>query len=180
MKNFNLTRRHWISTLPLAAAAASTTFRNQSEPETRFDQLTADQSPLLGVCHLGFLSNARKRIIVRGAVGSGEDITISSLNGNNQAVPFLPGAAYDLGTARIADFSDIVTPGTYRAGFRGQQSVPFAIGANIWQQALAVIATYQGQQRCGAVTNRAGRPTCHLDDARRRDNGQRVNAAGGW
>ncbi len=80
----------------------------------------------------------------------------------------------------IADFSDITVPGTYRATFRGQQSNAFLIGTGIWQQALEVIATYQGQQRCGTVTNRAGRPNCHLDDARRRDNGQRFDTVGGW
>src|SRR5206468_2176103 len=101
-------------------------------------------------------------------------------SGGNRPLTLLPPAAYEIGGGRIADFSDIVTPGTFQATFRGQQSVPFAIGTNVWEQALAVIATYQAQQRCGTVTNRTSRPSCHRDDARRRDTGQRVDTVGGW
>ncbi|MFL6415996.1 MAG: glycoside hydrolase family 9 protein, partial [Bryobacteraceae bacterium] len=155
-------------------------YRNQSEPETRFSQLTADRSPVLGVCHLGFLPNARKRIIVRGTVASDENVTLLTPDGKTQTVNFLPAAAYDLGPGSIADFSDVVVPGAYRASFRAEQSAPFVIGADVWQQALNVLATYQGQQRCGTATNRASRPTCHLDDARRRDNGDRADTVGGW
>src|SRR6478752_5531072 len=118
MSKFNLTRRHWISSLPFAGAAAAMAFRTQSEPETRFNQLTADQSPVLGVCHLGFLSNARKRIIVRGAVVIGEKITLLTPDGTTRALNFSPEATYDLGPGSVADFSDITTPGTYQATFR--------------------------------------------------------------
>lgn len=155
-------------------------FRKQSEPETRFDQLTADQSPILGVCHLGFLPNARKRIIVRGAVLNGETITLVTPGGKSRALNFSPDVAHDLGRGCVADFSDVTQQGIYQATFRNQQSTPFTISPNVWQQALAVLAGYQGQQRCGPVTNRSNRPTCHLDDARRRDNGDRVDTAGGW
>ncbi len=155
-------------------------FRAQSEPETRFSQLTADQSPVLGVCHLGFLPNARKRIIVRGAVASGEKITLLTPDGNTRGLNFSPGDSYDLGSGSVADFSDITASGTYQATFRSEQSIPFTIGPNVWQQALTVLAGYQGQQRCGSVTHRSNRPACHLDDARRRDNGDRVDTAGGW
>lgn len=155
-------------------------FRIQSDPERRFNQLTADRSPALGLCQLGFLPNARKRIIVRGPVADGENITLLSPDGKSQTLNFLPAAAYDLGSGSVADFSNVSAPGTYRASFRSEQSVPFTVGSEVWQQALAVIATYQGQQRCGTLTNRSSRPTCHLDDARRRDTGARVDTAGGW
>jgi hypothetical protein len=180
MNKLNLTRRHWMSVLPFAGAAAAMALRSQSEPETRFDQLTADQSPVVGVSHLGFLPTARKRIIVRDAVKNGETLTLLTPDARNRTLNFLPPATYDLGPGSVADFSDVVAPGTYQAIFRGQQSVPFVIGSSVWQQALAVLATYQGQQRCGGVTNRPTRPSCHLDDARRRDNGGRVDTVGGW
>jgi len=179
MNKFNLTRRQWIWTVPSAAAAAALAFRNQSEPETRFNQLTADQCPVLGICHLGFLPNARKRIIVRGTVADGEKVRLLTPDGKNRTLDFVPAGAYDLGPGNVADFSDVNTPGIYRATFRGEQSLPFSVGSNVWQQALTVLAGYQGQQRCGTATNRSSRPTCHLDDARRRDNGEPVDTVGG-
>ncbi len=127
-----------------------------------------------------FFQTARKRIVVRGAVADGEKVTLLTPDGNSRALDFLPAAAYDLGPGRVADFSDVAIPGNYRATFRGEQSMSFPVGPSVWQQALAVLATYQGQQRCGAVTNRSSRPTCHLDDARRRDTGDRVDTVGGW
>src|SRR5690349_8911051 len=119
MKTFNLTRRHWISTLPFAAAAAAMRLRSQSGPEARFDQLTAEETPILGVCHLGFLPKARKRIVVRGSVASGESVTLLTPAGNTQSVPLVPASAFDLGPGGVADFSDVVTPGTYHATFHG-------------------------------------------------------------
>lgn len=101
-------------------------------------------------------------------------------DGKSRALAFSSGAGYDLGTASVADFSDATVEGTYRATFRNEQSLSFPIASDVWQQALTVLAGYQGQQRCGAVTNRLGRPTCHLDDARRRDTGERVDTVGGW
>lgn len=154
--------------------------RTQSDPETRFSQLTADQSPVVGVCHLGFLPNGRKRILVRGPVADGEKVSLFTPDGKSQTLDFVPGATYDLGSGSIADFSNVTAPGIYRASFRSDQSVPFAIGPDVWQETLAVVATYQGQQRCGTATNRSSRPTCHLDDSRRRDTGARVDTVGGW
>src|SRR6476619_6575534 len=101
MNKFHLTRRHWISTLPFSAVAGSLKKNTQSDPETRFSQLTADQSPVLGVCHLGFLPNGRKRIIVRGPVEDGEKVTLLTPDGKTQTLDFGPGAAYDLGSGSI-------------------------------------------------------------------------------
>lgn len=154
--------------------------RRQSPPETRFADLTADQSPVLSFCHLGFLPTGRKRILVRGTVAEGERVTLLTPDGKSQALNFSPGASYDLGAANIADFSELNTEGLYRATFRGVQSFPIPVAPNVWQQALGTLASYQGQQRCGTVTNRAGRPTCHLDDSKRRDTGDRVDTVGGW
>src|SRR4051794_39201940 len=97
MNKTTLTRRHWISSLPLAGGAAAITLRGQSDPETRFNQLTADKSPVLGVCHLGFLPSARKRVLVRGTVTDGEKVTLLTPDGKNRVLSFSPASAYDLG-----------------------------------------------------------------------------------
>lgn len=113
-------------------------------------------------------------------MADGEKVTLLTPDGKTRTLDFSPSSAYDLGSASVADFSDVTAPGIYQATFRSEQSVPFPISASGWQQPLTVLASYQAQQRCGTATNRASRPTCHLDDARRRDNGDRVDAVGGW
>ena len=155
-------------------------FKRQSDPAKRFNELTPDSSPVLGLCQLGFLPGARKRIIVRGQIADGEQISLVPPGGPSRAFTIARNISYDFGAAGVADFSDVRTEGVYRATFRGEETLPFPIAADAWQRALPTLAGYQGQQRCGSATNRSSRPTCHLDDARRRDNGLRVDTVGGW
>ncbi|MBZ5582619.1 MAG: glycoside hydrolase family 9 protein [Acidobacteriia bacterium] len=58
-------------------------------------------------------------------------------------------------------------------------SVPFFIRPDAWRRTLPKAVSYHHAQRCGVEVPNV-HPVCHLDDARRRDNGQHVDVTGGW
>ena len=79
----------------------------------------------------------------------------------------------------VGDFSEIQREGMYQVSIADELSTPFFIRPDVWRRTLPKAAGYYRYQRCG-VEVPGVHPACHLDDARRRDNGQQVDVTGGW
>ncbi len=84
-----------------------------------------------------------------------------------------------MGPCLTADFTDLDRPGMYQVTVGREHSVPFFIDEEVWRRTLPKAVGYYRYQRCG-VEVPGVHPACHLDDARRRDNGQHVDEVGGW
>jgi len=150
--------------------------------EPRLAKLTPVSKPAIAMNHLGFMPKARKWILYRlsGAapvpeytlreIGSGPAFRVTR--------PLSP-VASDLGDCLVGDFSEVEREGMYQVAIGGEGSVPFFIRPDVWRRTLPNAFSFYPQKRCGiAVPN--VHPVCHLDDARRRDNGQRIDTTGGW
>lgn len=141
--------------------------------------MTAGATPAIAVSHVGFRPESSKRVIVRNPtlrsftmrdIGSGPAFQIERP---------LAAASFDFDPAAMGDFSDINRTGLYQIRAGDELSPPFFIRADAWRRFLPVVVSYHRAQRCGiAVPN--VHPVCHLDDARRRDNGVHVDTVGGW
>ncbi len=87
---------------------------------------------------------------------------------------------------QIADFSSLKDPGQYRLLCdTGDPSLPFPIGATVYQDALrATMRAFYGQ-RCGCAVDLGGgyaHPVCHLDAAYHPSSGKKgpIKNHGGW
>jgi Glycosyl hydrolase family 9/Cellulase N-terminal ig-like domain len=141
--------------------------------------MTAGATPTIAVCHVGFRPDARKRVVVRGQnPGSFHMRDISSGPTFQVKRPLRP-VSSDLGPACEGDFSDVSRPGLYQIRAGGELSPPFFIRPDAWRRFLPVVSGYHRAQRCGVAVPNV-HDVCHLDDARRRDNGVQVDATGGW
>jgi hypothetical protein len=67
----------------------------------------------------------------------------------------------------------------YQVSIGDELSVPFFIQPDVWRRTLPKAVGYYRYQRCGVEVPNV-HPACHLDDARRRDNGKHVDVTGGW
>ena len=85
----------------------------------------------------------------------------------------------DLGAVSAADFSDVAREGLYQIQAGTELSPPFFIRPDAWRRFLPTVVSYHRAQRCGVAVPNV-HPACHLDDARRRDNGEHVDTTGGW
>ena len=79
----------------------------------------------------------------------------------------------------VGDFSAIDREGMYQVSIADELSTPFFIRPDVWRRTLPKAVGYYRYQRCGVAVPGV-HPACHLDDARRRDNGQPVDLTGGW
>jgi hypothetical protein len=79
----------------------------------------------------------------------------------------------------VGDFSDIEREAMYQVTIADELSVPFFIRPDLWRRTLPKAVGYYRYQRCGVEVPNV-HPACHLDDARRRDNGKHVDVTGGW
>ncbi len=135
--------------------------------------------PSIAICHVGYRPEARKRVLVRNQnVRSFQMHDISSGPAFRVERPLLP-VSSELGSLLAGDFSDITRTGLYQIRAGEELSPPFFIRADAWRRFVPLVVSYHRAQRCGvAVPNMHDR--CHLDDARRRDNGVHVDTVGGW
>ena len=141
--------------------------------------MTAGPTPAIGVCHVGFHPNARKRVIVRqSAIRSFVLRDIGSGPAFQQEFP-LQSAASDLGSAVMGDFSASTREGLYQIRAGEELSPPFFIRPDAWRRLLPTVTSYHRAQRCGVAVPNV-HPVCHLDDARRRDTGEHIDTTGGW
>lgn len=142
-----------------------------------------EAGPLIAINHLGFLPKSRKLVIFRYAgEGAPEDFLLRDIGGPPQ--PFrqtrpLKRFTSDTIDCLVGDFSDLDREGMYQVDVADELSVPFFIRPDVWRRTLPKVVSYHRVQRCG-VEVPGVHPACHLDDARRRDTGARVDTTGGW
>jgi hypothetical protein len=183
-----MTRRTFYSAAALpAATAAQRTSQQQSAyelAEARVQKLTAAPKPAIALNHLGFLPKERKVLIYRLTGGPApREFALHSMSSRlGEAVRFtrpLVKAPGELGECLAGDFTDFDREGFYQVSVGDEHSVPFFIRPVAWRGALAKAVEYVSLQRCGIAVP-GMHPACHLDDARRRDNGEQVDVTGGW
>lgn len=83
------------------------------------------------------------------------------------------------GPVGVIDLSELTTPGLYRIFAGEANSLPFFIRNDLYIRHAYETFYYSHIQRCGCEVP-GWHAACHLDDARRRDNGERVDTVGGW
>jgi hypothetical protein len=169
----------WGLSTPAAALFA------QSGPprEEPVEAMMPEDAPAIALNHLGFLPGARKTVIFRYAGDEAPaDFQIRDIGGGagaiRQTLP-LKREHSDVIDCLVGDFSMIDREGMYQISIADELSTPFFIRPDVWRRTLPKAAGYYRYQRCGVAVPGV-HPACHLDDARRRDNGQPVDATGGW
>ncbi|MGH9158611.1 MAG: glycoside hydrolase family 9 protein [Vicinamibacteraceae bacterium] len=176
-----MTRRDFVRLGLVAPAVAA----GQTGPPVaeRVEKLTAGQKPAIALNHLGFEPGAKKVLTYRlSGAAAPPELTLREVGGYPK--PFLvrrplTKVAADFGPVLIGDFSDITDRGMYQVTVGDERSVQFFIRPDVWRRTLPKAVSYHYAQRCG-VEIPGVHPACHLDDARRRDNGQHVDLTGGW
>ncbi len=169
----------WGLSTPAAALLAQTGPAREEPVEA----MMPEDAPAIALNHLGFLPDARKTVIFRYAGEEGPaDFQIRDIGGGTGAVRrTLPMKRErgDVIDCLVGDFSEVRREGMYQISIAGELSTPFFIRPDVWRRTLPKAAGYYRYQRCGVAVPGV-HAACHLDDARRRDNGQRVDATGGW
>ncbi len=169
----------WGLSTPAAALLAQTGPAREEPVEA----MMPEEAPAIALNHLGFLPGARKTVIFRYSGEEGPaDFQIRDIAGGagavRQTLP-LKRQSSDVIDCLVGDFSAIQREGMYQISIAGELSTPFFIRPDVWRRTLPKAAGYYRYQRCG-VEVPGVHAACHLDDARRRDNGQPVDVTGGW
>jgi len=177
----SLQRRQFFRTLAAVPVAA---LAQEGPPVSDpVEKMTAPARPAIAVNHLGFRPHAGRKVLVVKAPQAGfttpHEFTLRDVVPPFRFTRPLDTTESDLGPALIADFSDLDRPGLYQITVGAEHSVQFAIRDDVWRRTLPKAVGYYRYQRCGADVPGV-HPACHLDDARRRDNGQYVDVTGGW
>jgi hypothetical protein len=151
--------------------------------EERIEAMTPPPEPAIALNHLGFLPKSKKTVIYRySGEGGPEGFTIRDIGG--PAKPFRENRPLKRYTSPVVDclvgdFTDLERDAMYQVSIAGELSVPFFIGRDVWRRTLPKAVGYYRYQRCGVGVPNV-HSACHLDDARRRDDGRYVDVAGGW
>lgn len=152
--------------------------------QLELEQSTPGASPTIVLNHLGFRPDGQKKLPVRTA-HTNKNMNFAMREVGSVLKPFqitrpLSWSGTGDHPCYTADFSDVTRVGMYQIAVNGERSVPFFIREDVWRRTLPKAFGYHKYQRCGiAVPN--VHPVCHLDDARRRDNGEHVDlGGGGW
>jgi hypothetical protein len=175
-------RRRFIMSVPAAAVPAL--LKGQTRPAVQ-DPVEKDvplRSPTIALNHLGFRPGVgRKVLVVRVTDGVPPDHFLLRDIGSStfHFTRGLTSTRGDLGACITADFTDLRREAIYQITVGEEHSVPFFIREDVWRRTLPKAVGYYRFQRCG-VDVPGVHPICHLDDARRRDNGEHVNVIGGW
>ena len=172
-------RRSFVG-LGLSTPAAFLLAQQGPPREERVEIMTPDATPAIALNHLGFTPKSGKTVIFRDSSEDAPDkFTIRDIAGSfRQTRPLKPFAS-DVIRCLAGDFSDLDREGMYQVSVGEERSTPFFIRADVWRRTLPKAVGYYRYQRCG-VEVPGVHPACHLDDARRRDNGQHVDVTGGW
>ena len=137
---------------------------------------------------VGFMTKARKTCVVR---SEGIDGAFSVLNENKEEVfkGSLTGpikAVYAEEEVYQGDFSEFNVPGTYTVKVsNGDESHPFVIGDNVYDDLLKDSLLMLTRQRCGMeltkeIAGPAAHPSCHDTDAVIYGTDKYKNVNGGW
>jgi hypothetical protein len=176
-----MNRRSFIATIAASSAAALEPARAERSASIAGTGVRPD--PSIAVNHLGFLSDAQKTFVYR-ITGNTVPTAFVVRQIGFEAKPVLltlplKKVSGDFGEHLVGDFSQLDREGLYVAEAGGERSVPFFVRKDVWRRTLPKAVGYHKCQRCGiAVPNI--HTACHLDDARRRDNGEYVDVTGGW
>jgi hypothetical protein len=173
-------RRQFLQGLTALGPAAAGLIAQEGQAHADpVEKMTASSEPTIAISHVGFRPHETKRVIVRGQnLHSFQMRDISSGPSFRIERPLRP-VTSDLGPALDGDFSDVTRQGLYQIRAGNELSPPFFIRPDAWRRFLPMVLSYHHAQRCGiAIPN--VHDVCHLDDARRRDNGMHVDSTGGW
>jgi hypothetical protein len=187
-------RRAFLGSLA-ALPAALLAQEGPPQPES-VEQFTTPARPTISLNHIGFRPRVSKKLIVRITPATPK---VGSCTVRDVVPPFrmdidLRCSSSDFGPVLVGDLSSLDRPGIYQVTLaqesNGQlqasrdvepweHSVPFFVREDVWRRTLPKAVGYYRYQRCG-VDVPGVHPPCHLDDARRRDNGEHVDLVGGW
>lgn len=130
------------------------------------------------VNHVGFVPHGAKSFVVLNAPT--EDFTVyRAANGEAAYRGRLKHVTAELGDGWQGDFSAVQEEGVYVVHCGALQSRPVIVSRDAAEQPLRVLFNYFPTQRCGDSMTGWHSP-CHMDDARRVDNGEHVDLVGGW
>ena len=187
-------RRTFLGSLAVLPAAL---VAQEGPPQAELvEQSTVPPLPTIALNHLGFRPEVSKTLILRVTPATPK---VESCMVEDVVRPFktqieMRRSGSDFGPVLIGDLSTIRKAGIYQATLGQEQngkpqvsngvaqwehSVPFFVRDDVWRRTLPKAVGYYRYQRCG-VEVPGVHPACHLDDARRRDNGEHVDLVGGW
>lgn len=176
-------RRQFLGTLAaLPALPAALDGQNLPPVHDPVEQMTAPPWPTITLNHLGFRPHAGQKVLVVRAPATPEPAQFTLRDVSERGLHFtrmLTKVDSDFGPCLVADFADLDRPGLYQITVGNEHSVQFALQEDVWRRTLPKAVGYYRYQRCG-VEVPGVHPVCHLDDARRRDNGEHVDVVGGW
>jgi len=166
------------------AAATSAAAQDAAPRAEGVESAVAAATPVIVLSQVGFSPRSRKTVVYRLGGNAPPPANFSIRDNGYLPRPVtvtrpLAAAPGDLGPCLIGDFSEIDREANYQIGAGGERCAPFFIRPDAWRRTLPKAVSYHHAQRCGiAVPN--VHPACHLDDARRRDTGEHIDATGGW
>jgi hypothetical protein len=146
------------------------------------EKMTAPNWPTINSNHLGFRPRVGSKTLVVRALASPlpKEYQLRAVDESEFGFTKpLRSESSDFGPCLTADFTNLERPGLYQITVGAEQSVQFAIHDEAWRRTIPKAVGYYRYQRCG-VEVPGVHPACHLDDARRRDNGEHVDTVGGW
>ncbi len=146
------------------------------------ERMTAPNWPTINLNHLGFRPRVGQKALVVRALATPPPAQFTLFDVSERHFRFtraLTRVNSDFGPCLVADFADLDRPGLYQVMAGNERSVQFAIQEEVWRRTVPKAAGYYRYQRCGVEVPFV-HPMCHLDDARRRDNGEHVDEVGGW
>jgi hypothetical protein len=158
-----------------------------------FYQLTnkSKQQYKVFINHIGFLCEARKEVIIENCPYTTFEIQDMSRVVKEELGEFenwetvykgqLTKKNYPMGTYLKGDFSDLAQPGLYRVVLPGDKgrSYHFLITDGTFQSLIRMFLDFVHNWRSGDFENEFRQAT-HLDDAKRSDTGENIDASGGW
>ena len=135
---------------------------------------------------MGYLTNGAKWFVVEGlGEGAPETFSLIDVGKGRELSGKLRRVSGDFGTYHVGEFSKCNKPGKYQiwVGLSGKTlsiaSHIFRIAHDINDDVVAKSLEFFAVQRCGPSKTGYNGP-CHLDDAKRTDNGKSVDLVGGW
>jgi Glycosyl hydrolase family 9 len=143
------------------------------------EQMTAGSAPAIAISQVGFRPEGRKLVVVRHQKARSLTMTEIGSGPRFEIKRPLKNVPSELGPAMIGDFTEVTRLGLYQIRVNEELSPPFFIRPDAWRRFLPTVVSYHRAQRCGVAVPNV-HPVCHLDDARRRDNGIHLDLTGGW
>ena len=182
-----MNRRQFLWLVPVAPAFQSAPspqpMQFPAAEQQRLETLRPAPKPAIALNHLGFLPKAKKIVIYRMTDGAAPpEFSVRDIGQPRQPLRLvfpLKKAASDFGGCLVGDFSELEREGMYQVTVGEERSAPFFVRPDVWRRTLPKAVGYFRAQRCGVAVPNV-HPACHLDDARRRDNGEYVETTGGW